>query len=354
MSNGVLLDGLLLIAIALYVPIGALRGGLREAILGGSIFLGVAVAVSWPNSWRDELKAFADLGVGTASYVVFVSCLIGSMILLGFGGGSLCDRRVPSWSGRLLGAVLAAVNATVLTAFLLVSHERIKRGGVRGDTVTESFVAAMLIDHLDLVLLLTVGVVATAVVVGHVTHRFFGVSYDGDIEPALTWLRSTRRPPRSVRIPAESDAGKVEPGSAKSRTRSPKDALRTTRPLRVAGGEDSRRQIGGEEWSALSWRDEPARDRIDSTTNVGGTHDAGLAELHRLLRMDPAPGNRHGPVRPEYPDSGSHTSLPLAFPGTDGEVGATSETAATAGRCRRCDSVLPDPTLPCPFCDDHR
>lgn len=354
MSNGVLLDGVLLISIALYVPIGAMRGGLREAILGGSILLGAAVGVTRPSSWGEELGEIMDLEAGAASFVVFVSCLLGTMMLVGFGGGSLCDRRIPSWSGRLLGAGLAAVNATVLTALLLVSFERIELGRVRGGTMSESIVAETLIDHLDLVLLVTVGLVASAVVVGHLTHRIFGVAYDGDVEPALTWLRSTRRLPRSVRIPAEADGGKVEPGFGRSRNGGPRDALRTTRAVRVVREEHVRVQTGREEWSDLSWRIEPDRDPLDSSAHGDRGHDVGLAELHRLLRMDPALGDGRVHLPTEHPDSGYHTSSGREHPPTDRDYDETSGTATAAGRCWRCDSVLPDPTLPCPFCDDRQ
>jgi hypothetical protein len=210
MSAGLLLDGLLVLVVALYVPIGAWRGGLREAALGAALVLGAATAFAWAPNWGDWLADESGVSQSTgrclAAFVAFGAIGLG----LGFAGGVIARRGVPDPLGRATGGLFALLNVFFALATSLSFVILYLPSGRPSRTVEESRLADLLAGNGDWLLLTAVPVYALAAIVCRWTLRF-----DDDVveQPAMDRgvVTGGARRARTVGLPRDPEGGKVEP-----------------------------------------------------------------------------------------------------------------------------------------------
>lgn len=352
MTSGTLLSLVIIAGAVASMPIGAIRGGLREALFGASVLFGGVLASMKAASWGDRLAESFDVRVDLARFEAGLGVLIGSSLLLGLLGGALCDRRFPSLGGRALGAGLAAGNTLLLSASGLQIYERFYRGGVRQSPIEDSWVATALIDHYDDLLLVGGVGLAGCILVGHALHRIIGVGYNTDLEPAVTWVQQSQRRSRSVRIPVGADGGKIEPedDATIDRVIPPVPASRFRRtPTEFEPGAG----LTASEGSSRSYFSEDRR-----IPHGAGPDEPPAPELDRsfLDQWLHAPTSR----RTEAGNSGDNERGPelsnaelrriLNMPLEEDESRSTARRGNREGRCPECGSWLSDTRLPCPFC----
>ncbi len=119
MSVFILLDILLLILIALFVPIGFWRGTHREIMVTLGILLGASLAEWWARPWGNDLANLTSLRDTGGAFMVAVLFLIGSTFLLGYGAGAALPVPIPDIISRAFGAIVAAANGALLLSFAL-------------------------------------------------------------------------------------------------------------------------------------------------------------------------------------------------------------------------------------------
>lgn len=119
MNVFLLLDVLLLILIALFIPIGFWRGTHRELYVTLGIFFGAALAQSWAQPWGSDLASLTRLRESGGVFMVAVLFLIASTFLLGYGAGSALTVPRPGWISRAFGAIIAGFNGALLLSFAL-------------------------------------------------------------------------------------------------------------------------------------------------------------------------------------------------------------------------------------------
>ncbi|MDI3341925.1 MAG: CvpA family protein [Sphaerobacter sp.] len=119
MNVYLLLDILLLILIALFVPIGFWRGVQRELLVTLGILFGAALAAEWAEPWGADLAGFAGLREAGGAFMIAVLFLIGSTFLLGYGAGAALPLPRPGWVARVFGALVAGVNGALLLSYAL-------------------------------------------------------------------------------------------------------------------------------------------------------------------------------------------------------------------------------------------
>ncbi len=119
MNVFILLDILLLILVALFVPIGFWRGTHREIMVTLGILLGASLAEWWARPWGNDLADLTSLRDTGGAFMVAVLFLIGSTFLLGYGAGAALPVPIPGMISRAFGAIVAAANGALLLSFAL-------------------------------------------------------------------------------------------------------------------------------------------------------------------------------------------------------------------------------------------
>ncbi len=119
MSVFILLDILLLILIALFIPIGFWRGVHREILVSLGVLLGASLAEWWARPWGKDLADLTSLRDSGGAFMVAVLFLIGSTFLLGYGAGAALPIPPPGILSRVFGAIVAAGNGALLLSFAL-------------------------------------------------------------------------------------------------------------------------------------------------------------------------------------------------------------------------------------------
>ncbi len=119
MNVFLLLDVLLLILIALFIPIGFWRGTHRELYVTLGIFFGAALAESWAQPWGSDLASLTRLRESGGIFMVAVLFLVASTFLLGYGAGAALTVPRPGWVSRAFGAIIAGFNGALLLSFAL-------------------------------------------------------------------------------------------------------------------------------------------------------------------------------------------------------------------------------------------
>lgn len=356
MTSGTLLSVLIIGGAVASMPIGAIRGGLREALFAASVLFGGVLASMKAASWGDRLAESFDVQVEWARFEAAIGVLIGSSLLLGLMGGALCDRRLPSLGGRALGAGLAAGNTLLLFSSGLQSYERFYREGVRQSPIEDSWVAVALIDRFDDLLLVGGASLAACILVGHGLHRIIGVGYNTDLEPAVTWVQQSQRRSRSVRIPVSADEGKIEPedDAATERPLPPVPAPRLRRTATAFESGDGLTSAEGPPRSYFSEdRRVPSRGATSDDRPDPGFDRSFLDQwLHAPTSRRMDAGNSGDLDRgPEL--SNAELRRILNMPLEDDESKSSPLRGDREGRCPRCRSWLSDTSLPCPFCRDR-
>ncbi len=214
MTSSLLLDGLLLLIVLLFIPIGLWRGGVREAVVAGSILLGGALAAAWARPWGDDLANQLDLRPQAARFVVAVVALLGVTLCIGYVGGAALRPGPPGPLGRVVGGVLAGVNGLLLLGYGLGFLDQYMLERTSVPLLTDGFVTRFLLHQFGWLLLALVALILSVIL----TAVLFPLARDDRVdEPvdvaagdeAMVGGSMTRS--RPVRVPHSADAGKFEP-----------------------------------------------------------------------------------------------------------------------------------------------
>ncbi|MDW8059834.1 MAG: CvpA family protein [Thermomicrobium sp.] len=154
MTLYLVLDALLLVLLALFVPIGFWRGAAREVLVTLGILLGFALGEFWAQPWGLDLAERTGLGEGAASFLVAVLVLVASTFLIGYGSSAVVLVPQPGFVGRLLGALVAFANGTLLLGFALRAIRLYLLGGSPSGLFERAVVARILSESMPWVLLI--------------------------------------------------------------------------------------------------------------------------------------------------------------------------------------------------------
>lgn len=163
MLTSIVLDALLILIIIMMVPLGFLRGGLREVSTSAALLLGILMAGQWAGRWAEPLIDALDMGPDTAQFVVSIATVVVITGIVGYGGSSAFSWR-PGPGGRMYGAFLALMNAVVFIGFLINTYIATILDGQAPETIERSFVARAVSVGFEWVLLIgTVGILVATI-----------------------------------------------------------------------------------------------------------------------------------------------------------------------------------------------
>ncbi|GBD15165.1 hypothetical protein HRbin26_00051 [bacterium HR26] len=226
MNPYLLLDVLLLILLALFVPIGFWRGAQREVLVTLGVLLGVVLGEFWAGPWGQDLAARSGLSENGGVFLVAMLFLVGSTFLVGYGLGAALILPAPGLTGRLAGALVAAGNGALLLGFSL---RDIRVFLLQNDVglFDRAVVARLLSESLGWLLL--GGAIAFLPVIVYLA--LFGQGPVAiDYEPVDEEFERQQTPTR--RYPPRAPASTGRPPVA-YKTEPPRPAAEETRPIRV-------------------------------------------------------------------------------------------------------------------------
>lgn len=354
-ETGLLLDLLLGVIVLLFVPLGLWRGVAKEAMVSAGILLGAAIATAWAERWGDDLAAEVDLGRQTARFVVATAALVGSTILLGYGGGVALGRVRQGIMARLAGGLLGALNGALLLAYLLTFVQDYLREGEGPGVLDDGIVAGALLEDFDWLLVGAAGALLLAVLLGllvtTIRHRREPVAPVA-AEADAGHLAPRQRP---IRLARAGDTGKYEPvaGASPGRFGSGTHPAGETRPL---AARPETRLAGGEPGGTGTWPEPPPN---GNARRFGNGHTptppAGDEWLRRAAAMT-RPGEPTGPPRGGEPTTTPAADIPTprwpfgADAGGTAGAGGSRHRDATERRCPACGATAGGHDLFCPEC----
>lgn len=163
MLTSLVLDALLILIVLMMVPLGFLRGGLRELSTSAALLLGVLMAEQWADRWSSALTRWSDMGEGAARFTMAVLIVVTITGFVGYGGSAAFSWK-PGPGGRGYGAYLALLNAMVFIGFLINRYIRDIFDGRVPETIDRAYVARALSVGFEWILLLgTIGIMVATV-----------------------------------------------------------------------------------------------------------------------------------------------------------------------------------------------
>jgi hypothetical protein len=209
MLEALLLDFLIVVAILLLVPLGALRGGLREVCSAAGLLLGILIGEQWAVRWGHWIaETFTTSERGSAFVVAAVTAIL-IMIVVGYGASSAFNYH-PGPGGRMYGAVIAAINGIVLAGYLINGVALYINDGSYPNVVKDGWVSRGLSAGFDWVMLGAAVLVVLLSLLGAVvrerepTDQVWAQTH---ASPAVVVRRPSKTPP-----PATGESEKIEPG----------------------------------------------------------------------------------------------------------------------------------------------
>ncbi|MEZ4520989.1 MAG: CvpA family protein [Thermomicrobiales bacterium] len=349
MTWNLTLDILLVVLVLLFAPIGYMRGPVKELLVALGVAFGALTVEFWARPWGRDLDYYFNVGDDPGAFIIAMTFLMATTFIGGYGLGLLIAPWTFSIRGRLLGALISAINGALLVSFSLQYVRLFLLSDANEDALEQSYSVRILMNEVGWILLAAIALVPIAIGYGLITRRRaydlriwddyeedeyyeeYDPAYDYLDDDALeeqqtTWapqasegshLAETRvMPPRVPPSPPAEESGyKSEPEPIPFRM------PEATRPISVAELDEDAEQesavspedLGGE-WFAIGDTD-PSMNRMDT---------AALEELDDE-EFEAEAG--------KTPAAGSDEPLPEGY-----------------SRCQACHAVLPPGTGICPVC----
>lgn len=163
MLTSLVLDALLVLIVIMMVPLGFLRGGLREVSTSAALLLGILMAGQWADRWAGGLTRWSSMSDGAARFMMSIVIVVVITGIVGYGGSAAFSWK-PGPGGRGYGAYLALLNAMLFIGFLINTYIRTIYNDRVPETIDRAHVAKALSVGFEWVLLAgTVGILVATV-----------------------------------------------------------------------------------------------------------------------------------------------------------------------------------------------
>ncbi len=163
MLTSLVLDALLVLIVIMMVPLGFLRGGLRELSTSAALLLGILMAGQWADRWSSALTRWSSMGDGAARFMMSILIVVVITGIVGYGGSAAFSWK-PGPGGRGYGAYLALLNALLFIGFIINTYIATIYGGRVPETIDRAFVAKAVSIGFEWVLLAgTIGILIATV-----------------------------------------------------------------------------------------------------------------------------------------------------------------------------------------------
>ncbi len=281
-----LLDGLFLLTGLLLLPIGFGRGVQREVFVTAALLAGTTLSAAWARPWGQDLADAINVRTGAGQFSISAAFLIGSVVVLGYGGSAAARVERAGLSSRMAGAVLAVINGGLIASLLLRDIERFLADAATERSLKESIVAWTLLRQFGWVVLGAGLVVLVLISVSLISNRQGALVAGQDRSGGRAWQRSDRVDRgRKRRLGWGRDDGKVEPRSTAFDGRTGRygaDAPRFQETMPIAPVDSSMWSVdrargafvGGSEWLQIATEPPgPAGTPVDPVT-VGAASEA--------------------------------------------------------------------------------
>lgn len=246
MTDQILLDAAIVAAVAVFATIGFIRGVQREVFATAAILGGWAMASSWTDRWQGDLSDLIQVTDKTAGFIVTTALVFGSLVVLGWGGGSAVGAYASGAGQRLAGAALGGINAVLLASYGITTFTTYLSDISSRRVINDSRIARMVRDDYNYAL---AGGMAIAV---FLTILALAIGRSA-AKPPLPYGRTYPSPSGRESLMSDPTDYKVEPTRRASRS-----ALESTVPIMTvdnsrqgdAGGRrpSSRFQAQSREW----------------------------------------------------------------------------------------------------------
>jgi uncharacterized membrane protein required for colicin V production len=211
MLSSLVLDALLVLILLMMIPLGFLRGGLREVCTSAGLLLGLLLADQWAVRLGNRVADLLDVDEGAAHFSVAVAIVMITAAIVGYGSSAAFSYR-PGPGGRLYGGYLALLNGVVLAGFLINSISTFVFEGDTPEMVEGGYVSRALSVGFEWVLLAgAVGILLATIFGMFVRER----ADDEFSHVPPTYAREPVEPPaaapRRRAVPAAAEPDKIEP-----------------------------------------------------------------------------------------------------------------------------------------------
>lgn len=212
MTDQIILDTVIIAAVAVFAAIGFIRGVQREVFATAAILGGWAMASSWTDRWAGDLADLIQVTDKTAGFIVTTALVLGALVILGWGGGSAVGAYANGSGQRLAGAALGGINAVLLANYAITTFSDYLADVSDIRVIDESRIAKLVRDDYNYLLAGGMGIALLLTVLALAIGRSmpkpplpYGRTYPSPsgrespvIDPTDYKVEPTRRAPRSV------------------------------------------------------------------------------------------------------------------------------------------------------------
>ena len=253
MTNDLILNLVLAGFVVVFAAIGFVRGVQREVFVTAAILGGWAVASAWSQRWGGELADLVNISTKTAGFIVTIGLLVGSLVILGWGGSNAIGARATSGGEHIAGGILGGVNGVLLASYSLSAYTRYLSDAGDRELISASRLAHLARDEYGYILAIGMGAM--------VLLALIGLAIGGKPErPPMPQGRSYPTPAGSA-VAYRSDETKVEP--ARQDSQSYLDStmpIAPVEPSRYAESGGRRQQARFRPGATTEWSRVPAND----------------------------------------------------------------------------------------------
>ncbi len=263
MTNDLILNLFLAGFVVVFAAIGFVRGVQREVFVTAAILGGWAMASAWSQRWGAELADLVNISAKTSGFIVTMGLLIGSLIILGWGGSNAIGSRAGGSGERIAGAILGGVNGILLASYSLTAYTSFLSDAGDRELISTSRLAHLARDEYGYILAIGMGTM--------VLLALIGLAIGGKpVRPPMPQGRSYPTPAGTSTAYRNDDA-KVEP--VRTNSQNYLDAtmpIAPVEPSRYVENGAKRQQTRFRPGATTEWSRVPASD-LTAPINVAST-----------------------------------------------------------------------------------